>query len=133
MKRYILNIHYFVFVLILLACTPANKPKMAISKFAKQSLEMNLVIQKLMAETDPHKLHQVAEGVESTRVVLCDPIGEECNLYYQLINKMVFVTNDGEISEDDKTLLQSMNNKFQIELKKSEEKLIKEWSEFAIK
>ncbi len=108
----------------------AEKPKMPVQKFAKQVVEMNTVVTKLMNEKDPKVLHDMGFGVESTRVVLCDPVGNECNLYYKLINKMVFVTNDGVISEEDRQLLTKMNNDLQDEIKKSEAIVIKDWKEF---
>lgn len=121
----------FLFLIFLLGCMPsAVKPKVSIAQYAKQVTEMNTVITKLMNETDPKVLHDMAFGVESTRVVLCDPVGEECNLYYQLINKMVYVTNDGNISEEDRALLTKMNNDLQNEIKRTEAIVIKEWEEY---
>ncbi len=107
-----------------------KNPKMPIQKFAKQTVEMNTVIDKLFNEKNVKIFHDMAFGVESTRVVLCDPIGEECNLYYKLINKMVFVSNDGIISKEDKDLLLKMKQDFDMEIKKSQDILVKDWSEF---
>lgn len=120
-----------VFPIVLLGCIQSlEKPKISISQYAKQVTEMNTVIAKLMSETNPKTLHDMAFGVESTRVVLCDPVGEECNLYYKLINKMVFVTNDGVLSEADIELLTKMNNELQNEIKRTEVIVIKDWEEF---
>lgn len=120
-----------LFLIFLVGCLPgATKPKVSISQYAKQVAEMNHVIQKLMNEPDPKVMHDMAFGVESARMVLCDPIGEECNLYYKLINKMVNVTNDGELSEADRKLLLQMNNELQDEIKRTEAIIIKDWNEF---
>lgn len=119
---------------LLLGCISQDeKPKISISQYAKQVTEMNIVIDKLMNEPNPKTLHDMAFGVESTRVVLCDPIGDECNLYYKLINKMVFVTNDGELSDNDKVLLEKMKNELQSEIKRTEDILIKDWEKFITK
>ncbi len=119
---------------LLLGCVSQDeKPKISISQYAKQVTEMNIVIDKLMNEPNPKTLHDMAFGVESTRVVLCDPIGDECNLYYKLINKMVFVTNDGELSDNDKVLLEKMKNELQSEIKRTEDILIKDWEKFITK
>jgi hypothetical protein len=125
------RIKYILIMLVLTSClVEKEKPKMPVQKFAKQVVEMNTVVTKLMNEQDPKVLHDMAFGVESTRVVLCDPVGNECNLYYQLINKMVFVTNDGVVSDEDRQLLIKMNNDLQNEIKKSEEIVVKDWKEF---
>ena len=119
---------------VLLGCSPeVSKPKVSISQYAKQVAEMNHVIQKLMNEPDAKVMHDMAFGVESARMVLCDPIGEECNLYYKLINKMINLTNDDELSEADRNLLLKMNNQLQDEIKRTEAIVIKEWHEFVSK
>lgn len=120
-----------VFLTLLVSCKQsAEKPMISIGQYAKQVTEMNTVITKLMQETNPKVMHDMAFGVESTRVVLCDPIGEECNLYYKLINKMVYVTNDGVLSPEDRELLVKMNNELQDEIKRTEAIIIKDWNEY---
>lgn len=120
-----------VFLTLFVSCKQsAEKPMISIGQYAKQVTEMNTVITKLMQETNPKVMHDMAFGVESTRVVLCDPIGEECNLYYKLINKMVYVTNDGVLSPEDRELLIKMNNELQNEIKRTEEIIIKDWNEY---
>ena len=119
---------------VLLGCmAELSKPKVSITQYAKQVAEMNHVVQKLMNEPDAKVMHDMAFGVESARMVLCDPIGEECNLYYKLINKMVNLTNDGELSEADRNLLFQMNNQLQDEIKRTEAIVIKDWHEFISK
>lgn len=121
-------------LIFLVGCLPnAHKPKISIAQYAKQVTEMNAVVTKLMNEPNPKVMHDMAFGVESTRAVLCDPVGEECNLYYKLINKMVYVTNDGVLSEEDKVLLTKMNNDLQDEIKRTEAIVIKEWNDFVSK
>ena len=72
----------------------------------------------------------MADGVERTRAVDCSPIGEECNLYYELINKIVNVTRDGDLSTDDRQVLAQLRAKFDREMLSSEAKLKKQWKDF---
>ena len=72
----------------------------------------------------------MADGIESTRAVDCSPIGEECNLYYQLINKMVNVTRDGELNPEERNLLLEMKTSYDKEILNSEQKLKSQWKEF---
>lgn len=126
------NFVMWTFLILLLGCTrPVEKPEISIGQYAKQVTEMNTVVAKLMNEPNPKVMHDMAFGVESTRIVLCDPIGEECNLYYKLINKMVYVTNDGELSVEDRELLMKMNNELQDEIKRTEAVVIKKWNDYA--
>lgn len=134
MKKIIFGL---LLITVLTSCSnkdeEVEKPNVSIKQFSRQVSDMNRVVQTLMEEPNPKVMHDMAFGVESTRAVLCDPIGEECNLYYELVNKMVFVTNDGVLSEQDRALLTSMDNKLKNEIDKSEKILIKQWKTYLSK
>ncbi len=119
-------------VLILIsACSPKQeKPIVTIQKFSMQKIQMNEVVKKLMAEKNIKTMYAMADGIESTRAVDCSPIGEECNLYYQLINKMVNVTRDGELNPEERNLLIQMKASYDKEIQNSEQKLKSQWKDF---
>lgn len=66
-----------------------EKPKLTLSEYSRQAVITKGVIEKLLAETDYKKMHEVALAVESSRAVNCTTIYEECNLYGQILNKIV--------------------------------------------
>lgn len=107
-----------------------EKPLVTIQKFSFQKVQMNEVLNKLMNEKDVKVMYMMADGIESTRAVDCSPIGEECNLYYGIINKVVNLTRDNELSDDDRKVLLEMHNAFNSEMKSSELKLKQQWKDF---
>lgn len=107
-----------------------EKPAVSISHYSNQVVQINEIVNKLMNEQDVKVMNYMADGVESTRAIGCDAIGEECNAYYELLNKMVNVTKDGELSEADRALLVQLQAKLNVELKKSEVKIQNQWKEY---
>lgn len=127
MKRIIITLSF----VLLASCSPKqDKPIVTIQKFSMQKIQMNEVLKKLMAEKNIKTMYTMADGIESTRAVDCSPIGEECNLYYQLINKMVNVTRDGELNPEERNLLLEMKTSYDKEILNSEQKLKSQWKEF---
>lgn len=92
-------------------------------------MQMTAVITKLFSETNIKIMNVMADGVESTRAIDCTPVGEECNLYYGLINKVVNVTADGELSEQDRQVLKELKIQFDKEVASSEKKLKQQWKD----
>lgn len=118
-------------MLITLACSKSvEKPAVTIGHYSKQVVQINEVIKKLMNEPDVKVMRFMADGVESTRAIGCDAVGEECNAYYELINKIVDLTKDGELSVADREILTKLDAKLQAELKKSEVKIQAQWKEY---
>lgn len=112
-------------------CAKKNeKPVVTIQKFSLQKVQMNEVLNKLFSEKNVKVMYMMADGLESTRAVDCSPIGEECNYYYELINKIVNLTRDGELNENDRLILKELHQKFINEVKSSEAKLQLQWKEY---
>jgi len=121
----------FVLLVGLSGCTKKiEKPVVTIQKFSLQKVQMNEVINKLFSEKNVKVMYLMADGIESTRAVDCSPVGEECNYYYELINKIVNLTRDGELNENDRLILKELYQKFSKELKSSEAKLQLQWKEY---
>ncbi len=117
--------------LIIFSCSKKNKkPIVTIQKFALQKFQMNEVFIKLLNEKDIKVMNFMADGIESSRAVDCSPVGEECNLYYSFINKVVNVTHDKELSNEDKQILTDIHTKFLSEMKISEHKLKLQWKDY---
>jgi hypothetical protein len=113
------------------SCTKSvEKPAVTIGHFAKQSMQINEVVNKLMAEENIKTMNFMADGVEATRAIGCDAVGEECNAYYEFLNKVVHVTKDGELSPVDRALLEKLREKIRIEISKSELKIQAEWKNY---
>lgn len=114
-----------------LSCTKKiEKPSVTIGHYSKQVVQISEVITKLMNEPDVKVMNYMADGVESTRAIGCDAVGEECNAYYEFINKVVDVTNDGELSVIDRELLVGYQGRVFDELKKSDVKIQQLWKEY---
>lgn len=107
-----------------------EKPAISIGQYSKQVVQINEVVNKLMNEPDVKVMNYMADGVEATRAIPCDAVGEECNAYYEFLNKVVDVTKDNELSEADRKVLIDMQKKLQVELQKSEVKIQKEWKDY---
>jgi hypothetical protein len=117
----------FIFItsILLISCTKTVETKNlpTIAEYSKQVVVMNGVINKILDEKDPKKMYTMAQAVEATRVVDCKPVGEECNSYYKLINKVVNFTKEGSLTDDQRMHLYKMRNDFQTEVQSSELKI----------
>lgn len=107
-----------------------EKPVLTLGEYADQITKINEVITKLMNEPDVQVMKTMADGVESTRAIPCDAIGDECNAYYELLNKMVSVTRDGELTESERAELVKMQNNLQVAIAKSEKIIQDEWKNY---
>lgn len=107
-----------------------EKPVLTIGEYAKQSNQINEVVKKLINEKDVKVLNYMAEGVEATRAIPCDAIGNECNVYYEFLNKVVDLTKDGDVSEADRAILLKLEEKVVSELAKSEKQLQEDWKKY---
>ena len=107
-----------------------EKPALTIGQYSKQVVQINEVVNKLMAEPDVKVMNFMADGVEATRAIGCDAIAEECNAYYEFINKVVDLTKDGELSAKDREILVGMQKRVQAELKKSDVIIQQQWKDY---
>lgn len=85
---------------------------------------------KLLAEEDYKRLHAVALAVESARAVSCTTISDECNLYGKILNRIVFATQTGPISDSEKIIIFKMVNEMDDEFRKGQEMIEKQWAEY---
>lgn len=122
------NIIYLFLILNLFSCNKKEeKPVVSISQFSRQVVVMNGVVNKILNEQDPKKMYHMADAIESSRAVDCIPVGEECNSYYKLINKVVNYTKEGSITNDQRMELFKLQNQFNSDVKVSENKLKEMW------
>lgn len=120
-----------IIVIMSFSCTKKiEKPSVSIGHYSKQVVQITEVITKLMNEPDVKVMNYMADGVESTRAIGCDAVGEECNAYYEFINKVVDVTNDGDLSVADRELLVVLQSRVFDELKKSDVKIQQQWKDY---
>lgn len=128
MKSVLLVLAIFLFSF---SCTKKiEKPAVTIGHYSKQVVQIIEVVNKLMNEPDVKVMNYMADGVEATRAIGCDAVGEECNTYYEFINKVVDVTKDGELSEKDRELLLEYRARVFAELKKSDVKIQQQWKDY---
>lgn len=122
------SLFLLLFLALSFSCSKSvEKPAVTIGHYSKQVVQINEVVNKLMNEPDVKVMNFMADGVEATRAIGCDAVGEECNAYYEFINKVVDVTKDGELSEKDRELLVQMQNKVRAELQKSDVIIQNQW------
>lgn len=116
---------------LVVSCTKTvEKPALTIGQYSKQVVQINEVVNKLMNEQDVKVMNYMADGVEATRAISCDAIGEECNAYYEFLNKVVDVTKDNELSDADRAILVNLQKKLQVELQKSDAKIQQQWKDY---
>jgi hypothetical protein len=126
----------FILIVLLIVASCSNstkeneKPPVTVGEYSKQSVVMNGVINKILNEPDPKKMFTMADSIESTRAVSCIPIGEECNSYYKLINKVVNFTRSGSITNDQRAELFKLYNDFHSEIIKSEKDVQARWKKY---
>lgn len=117
--------------IVLFSCSKSvEKPAVSISHYANQVNNINEVVNKLMNETNIKLMHDMADGVEETRAIGCDQVHNECNAYYEFLNKVVNVTNDGELSAEDRATLEQYRSKLNTEIKASELQIQKQWKDY---
>jgi hypothetical protein len=118
-------------LLLAVSCTRyPDKPKITISEYTKQSIITKGVIEKIMAEQDYKKMHEIAIAVESSRAVSCISVGEECNLYGQVLNKIVESSQKSLPSAEDNVAIYKKINELDKAINDGHEKLASEWSEY---
>lgn len=126
---------YFLLSIFIIITTPScskkiEPPPITIARYSKQVVQITEVITKLMNEPDVKIMNFMADGVEATRAIGCDAVGEECNAYYEFINKVVDVTKDGVLSEKERALLTGFQKRVFLELKKSDVKIQMQWKDY---
>ncbi|MBC7428795.1 MAG: hypothetical protein H7336_09310 [Bacteriovorax sp.] len=119
------------FATLIFSCAPrVEKPAVSINHYSQQVFQITEVVNKLMTESNVNVMHDMADGVEETRAIGCDAVGEECNAYYGFLNRVVTLSNDGAISPADRAELEKMRDQLRVELKKSDAKIQKEWKDY---
>ena len=108
------------FFVLTTACSLSKpeRPKLTIAQYASQANTARGVVLKLLAEEDYKKLHTVALDVESARAVSCTTVSDECNLYGKILNRIVFATQNGPISDSEKMNIFKMVNDMDAEFRK---------------
>lgn len=132
MEKYMksLLVVFLVSALLSSCSKKAEKPPVTIAQYSKQVVQINEVINKLMNEPDIKVMRLMADGVEATRAIGCDAIGEECNAYYEFLNKIVDLTKDNELTPDERVILEKMYKRVQAELEKSDQKIQNDWKNY---
>ena len=114
--------------LILFACNKLpEKPKLSVGDYARQTVIIKGVIDKIMKESDYKKLHEIAIAIESSRAVNCISVGEECNLYGEVLNKIVASTQTSMPNEADNIAIYKKINELDKAIIQGQEILIEQW------
>jgi len=116
---------------VFFACnrTP-EKPKLSLSDYSRQAVITKGVIEKLLAETDPKRMHEIAIAVESSRAVNCVTVYEECNLYGQILNKIVSSSQGRLPNAEENVVIYRMLGEMDQAFIKGYEVLAKEWNAY---
>src|SRR4051812_17912894 len=106
------NLMLTLFVSLLIVVTGCNKtpdkPKLTLNDYSKQAVVTKGVVEKILAEPDYKKMHQIALAVESARAVHCITVAEECNLFGKILNKIVESTQSRLPSADENVVIYRM-------------------------
>ena len=127
------NLKFFlaiIFVTLYSCSKGVEKPAITIGKFSEQTFQMTEVVNKLMNEPDVKIMNKMADGVEATRAINCDAIGEECNSYYNFLNKVVSFTKDNDLTESERETLGTLKKQLFIDMEKSEAILQTQWKNY---
>ncbi len=126
MKKFILTIFSALFLIS--ACNKSpEKPKITIGDFSRQVVITKGVIDKIMQEKDFKKMHEIAIAIESSRAVNCISVGEECNIYGEVLNKIVSSTQTSMPNEADNVAIYKKISELDEAARKSQEILIEQW------
>lgn len=107
-----------------------EKPAVTIAQHSKQVFQISEVVKKLLSEPNVKTMHLMADGVEATRAISCDSVGEECNAYYEFVNKVVDLTKDGNLTDADRKILIALQKKLNVEISKSQIKIQNDWKNY---
>ena len=107
-----------------------EKPAVTIAQHSKQVYQITEVVNKLLSEPNVKTMNLMADGVEATRAINCDSVGEECNAYYEFVNKVVDLTRDGNLTDADRKILMGLQKKLNVEISKSDIKLKNDWKTY---
>lgn len=112
----------------LLSCSKSvEKPRLTIGDYARQAAIIKGVVDKIMAEPDPKKMHEIALAVESSRAVDCIPVGDECDLYGKILNKIVEATHNGAPNDAANVAIYKNINELNHALSIGHEKITEMW------
>lgn len=93
---------YLCCILFVISCSKTpEKPKLTIAEYTKQAIVTKGVVEKILTETDYKKMHEIALAVESSRAVNCITVDEECNIFGELLNRIVNSTQNSLPKEED--------------------------------
>ena len=100
-----------LFLFVSWGCTKTvEKPKVSLSQFSQQTIVTKGMIDKILSEPDPKKMHELAFIIESSWMVNCYSVGEECNIFNKILNKIINATHAGPISDADNVTIHKMVN-----------------------
>lgn len=129
MKTFITIFLFSLFIFFACNRTP-DKPKLTLSEYSKQAVITKGVIEKILAETDYKKMHQIALAVESSRAVDCTTINEECNLYGQILNKIVECTQTRLPNAEENVIIYRKLGEMDAAFIKGHEMLAEQWKAY---
>ncbi len=118
-------------IFLFVSCSKGvEKPAVTIAQHSKQVYQITEVVNKLLSEPNIKTMNLMADGVEATRAINCDSVGEECNAYYEFVNKVVDVTKDGNLTDADRKILLDLQKKLNVEISKSNIKIQNDWKNY---
>jgi hypothetical protein len=113
------------------SCTrSSDKPKLSIDEYNRQAYITKGMLEKILAESDYKKMHEIAQAVESSRAVNCVSIGEECNVYGEILNQIVTSSQSALPNESQNVAIYKKIGEFDIAVKSGQDILMKSWKEY---
>lgn len=121
----------FIFLGILSGCSKTpEKPKLTLSEYSKQAVITKGVVEKILAEPDYKKMHEIALAVESARAVNCITISEECNYFGKILNKIVQSTQTRLPNAEENVEIYRLLGEMDSSFTKGYEILARDWNAY---
>lgn len=122
---------FLVSLFVFFACNRSpEKPKLTLSEYSRQAVITKGVVEKLLAEPDYKKMHEIALAVESARAVNCTTIAEECNLYGKILNKIVASTQTRLPNAEENIVIYRLLGEMDAAYVKGYEHLAEQWKAY---
>lgn len=121
----------FLSLLAFSGCTKTpDKPKLSLADYSKQAVITKGVVEKILAEPDYKKMHQIALAVESARAVNCITVAEECNIFGKILNKIVESTQSRLPNADENVMIYRLVGEMDTSYVKGYEMLSEKWNAY---
>lgn len=103
---------------LLVSCTREAPPEINISDYQSNAKTIMDITKKLTNERSPKELHKAAVAVQQSRIGACVNVANECTLYGDFLREAVRVSEDHNITDEERHRLFQMKRDLELEINK---------------